>query len=126
MINYYLLTKPGIILGNLITVAAGVVLASKGSLYLPLFLATMAGLGFIMASGCVLNNYIDRHVDRKMSRTKERPLVKGTISGRNAILFAIILGLIGNAILLRYTNLLTSLIADIGFFVYVVLYSMWK
>ena len=36
------------------------------------------------------------------------------------------LGLLGNFILFLYTNLLTVVVADIGFFVYVVLYSFWK
>jgi protoheme IX farnesyltransferase len=126
MINYYLLTKPGIILGNLVTVAAGFLLASKGVFYFGLFIATLLGLAFIMASACVFNNYIDRTIDKKMNRTKNRALVTGLISGRNAILFAIVLGLIGNLILLVYTNLLTVFVAAIGFFVYVILYSMWK
>ncbi len=126
MINYYLLTKPGIILGNLLTVAAGFLLASKGEIHLMLFWATLLGLAFVMASGCVFNNYIDREADKKMSRTKKRALVTGIISGKNAILFAIILGAIGILILLRCTNLLTTVLAGIGFFVYVVLYSMWK
>jgi protoheme IX farnesyltransferase len=126
MINYYLLTKPGIILGNLVTVAAGFLLASKGTIDLWLFFATLLGLAFIMASACVLNNYIDRQVDKKMERTKNRALVTGLIAGHNAILFAIILGLIGNLILLLYTNLLTVMVAGSGFFVYVVLYSFWK
>jgi protoheme IX farnesyltransferase len=126
MINYYLLTKPGIILGNLITVAAGFLLASKGMIDLRLFLATLMGLAFIMASACVFNNYIDRQIDKKMERTKNRPLVKGLISGRNAICFAIFLEILGNLILLFYTNLLTVFIAGMGFFVYVVLYSLWK
>ena len=126
MINYYLLTKPGIILGNLITVGAGFLLASKGEIHLGLFFAVMIGLGFIMASGCVFNNYIDRKVDKKMERTKNRALVTGLISGRNAIIFASILGLIGECILLKYTNPLTTGIAGIGFFVYVCLYSIWK
>lgn len=126
MINYYLLTKPGIILGNLITVAAGFLLASKGSIDFWLLFATLMGLAFIIASACVFNNYINRAVDKKMSRTKNRVLVTGLISGRNAIAFAICLGVIGNVILLLYTNLLTVMVAGVGFLVYVILYSFWK
>jgi heme o synthase len=126
MINYYLLTKPGIILGNLFTVAAGFLLASKGIVHLWLFFATLLGIGFIMASACVFNNYIDQQVDKKMERTKNRALVKGIISGRNAILFAISLGTLGYFILFLYTNLLTVFVAGFGFFVYVILYSLWK
>jgi heme o synthase len=126
MINYYLLTKPGIILGNLITVSAGFLLASKGWIDFRLFFATLLGLALIMASACVFNNYIDRQIDKKMERTKKRALVIGLISGRNAIVFAIFLGVIGNLVLLFYTNFLTVVVAGIGFFVYVVLYSLWK
>jgi len=126
MINYYLLTKPGIILGNLITLAAGFLLASKGVIDFRLFFATLIGLTFIMASACVFNNYIDIQIDKKMDRTKNRALVKGLISGRDAIVFAIFLGILGNLILLLYTNLLTVFVAGFGFFVYVVFYSLWK
>ena len=45
MINYYLITKPGIILGNLITLAAGFLLASKGMIDFWLFFATLARSG---------------------------------------------------------------------------------
>ena len=126
MINYYLITKPGIILGNLITVAAGFLLASKGHLDLGLFLETLLGLALVMASACVFNNYIDQPIDKKMERTKNRALVTGAISGKQAIMFAVLLGLLGILVLFLYTNLLTVLVAAIGFFVYVVLYSFWK
>lgn len=126
MINYYLITKPGIVLGNLVTLAAGFLLASKGIIHPSLFLATLIGLAFIMASACVFNNYIDRPLDKKMDRTKDRALVKGLISDRNALLFATFLGIMGGGVLLFSTNLLTVFVAAIGFFVYVVLYSMWK
>lgn len=126
MINYYLITKPGIVLGNLFTVAAGFLLASKGVIHFWLFFATLMGLAFIMASACIFNNYIDRAVDQKMNRTKNRALASGAISVRNAMLLAVLLLVIGNVILFVYTNPLTVLIAAIGFFVYVILYSFWK
>lgn len=126
MINYYLITKPGIILGNLVTVAAGFLLASKGIMDYTLFLATLAGLAFIMASACVFNNYIDRQTDKKMKRTKSRALASGLISEYSAISFAILLAIAGNIILFLFTNFLTVLVAASGFFVYVVLYSLWK
>jgi protoheme IX farnesyltransferase len=126
MINYYLLTKPGIILGNLLTVAAGFLLASKGTFNLPLFCYTLMGLALIMASSCVFNNYIDRQKDKLMNRTKGRPLVQGTISPRQAILFASFLFILGNALLYSFTNLLTLFVANFGFIVYVFFYSFWK
>lgn len=126
MINYYLLTKPKIVLGNLVTVAAGFLLASKGDIKPWLFFATLIGIALIMASACIFNNYIDRQIDRKMKRTKNRPLALGLISVRNAIILGGVIGFIGFADLYLYSNLLTVFVAAIGFFVYVVLYSSWK
>src|SRR5579872_1139906 len=124
--TYYLLTKPGIIMGNLITTVSGFALASRGHLDGWLFLATLIGLGCVIASACVFNNYIDRDLDRKMARTKNRALVMGLISGRNAIYFAMILGVVGFIALILYTNLLAVIVAAVGFIVYVGLYSFWK
>jgi len=126
MIDYYLLTKPGILLGNLVPFAAGFLLASKGSFNPWLFIVTVIGLTLIMASSCVFNNYINRHVDKKMERTKKRALVTGLISARHAIIYAVILGLAGFVLLYTYTNVLTVAVAALGFFVYVVLYSILK
>lgn len=126
VINYYLLTKPGIVLGNLVTFAAGFLLASKGVIHPQLFLATFVGLALVMASACVFNNYIDRPLDKKMKRTKERALVTGLISGRAAIAFAVVLALLGTLLLFVYTNPLTVFVTGVGFLVYVLLYSLWK
>lgn len=126
MKTYYMLTKPGIILGNIVTTASGFALASKGHIDFWLFLATLVGLAFVIASAGVFNNYIDRAMDAKMERTKNRALAKGTISAQNAIIFGTILGLIGAWTLFQYTNLLTVIVAATGFFVYLVLYAFLK
>ncbi len=123
---YYMLMKPGILMGNIIVAAAGFALASKGHLNPWLFLATVIGICFIIGSACVFNNYIDRKADQRMERTKNRPLVKGIISLKSAISFGVALALCGVATLFLYTNLLTTVIAAIGFFFYVVMYSFWK
>ena len=126
MINYYLLTKPGILFGNLVTLAAGFFLASKSGFDLSLFLATFIGLGFIMASSCVLNNDINSESDKKMERTKDRALARGSIARESALSFAVLLGIIGFVVLYAATNPLTVMVAGVGFFVYVFLYSFWK
>lgn len=126
MKTYYMLTKPGIILGNIVTTASGFALASKGHFDFWLFLATMLGLALVIASAGVFNNYIDRRADAMMSRTKDRPLAKGSIAVKNAILFATLLGIAGLLMLFIFTNFLTVMIAFTGFFVYLVLYAFLK
>lgn len=80
----------------------------------------------VIASASVFNNYIDRDIDRKMARTKKRALVRGAITGRNALIYASILGVSGELILEIYTNWLTALITLFGFVMYVVVYGIWK
>lgn len=126
MINYYLITKPGIVLGNLVTVAAGFLLASKGFFDPLLFLQTMLGIALIMAAACVFNNIIDRPLDQKMQRTKKRAIASGLISGKNAFFFATLLALTGFYTLYYFTNLITVAVALFGFLDYVILYSFWK
>lgn len=123
---HIILTKPGIILGNIVTTAGGFALASKGNFDVRLFFLTLIGLSFVIASSCVFNNYIDRQADAKMARTKNRALATGEISITNALIFGGLLGLIGAWILFFYTNLLALGIALAGFLIYVFPYSLGK
>lgn len=123
--QYLQVTKPGIIFGNLISVIGGFLLASKGSIDYPLFIATLLGVSLVVASGCVFNNYIDRDIDRIMERTKNRPLVKGLIDPKVSLIYATALGIAGMVLLLVAANALAMLLALIGFIVYVGLYSLY-
>lgn len=123
---YYKLTKPGIIYGNTLTAAAGLLLASKGHIDITLFTATLLGVALVIACGCVLNNYIDRGIDAKMARTKKRALVSGEISGASALTFAGALGILGSLTILLWVNNLVLLLGGIALFSYVVLYGIAK
>src|SRR5690348_2228318 len=86
----------------------------------------LAGLAFVMASGCVFNNYIDRDIDAAMGRTKDRALVVGRISKRAAFVYGTMLGAAGFGLLVFFTNMLTVAVAGTGFFFYVFMYSLWS
>jgi len=78
----------------------------------PLHLVVIFTLGtFIMRSaGCVINDFADRKVDGFVERTKERPLVTGAISSKQAL--ALFFGLIISAgLLLLFLNQTTQLLA---------------
>lgn len=123
--EYIALTKPGIIRGNLLSAIAGFLLAST-FFDIQLFIAILLGTIFVIASGCVLNNYIDRDIDAHMERTKKRALVTHSIPLRNALLFGIVLGFIGFGILLFFTNTVTFVVGLIGWVSYVFIYDYVK
>lgn len=124
--QYYYLTKPGIIYGNLLTAIGGFMLASRGNIDWWLLLAAALGTALIIASACVFNNYIDQDIDAKMTRTRNRAIVTGTISEEAAWFYGSTLGLIGVFILGKFTNPLTLLIGIIGFVSYVFVYTYAK
>ncbi len=123
IIGLYQLTKPGVLYGNVLTVMAGYFLAASGKIDILLLLAILFGSTFVIASACVLNNYLDQDIDRIMERTKKRPLIQGTIKGYEALILCATLGIGGSLILYFYTNTLTAMLGIVGFITYVFLYG---
>jgi heme o synthase len=123
--NYLHLLKPGIVLGNLIPASAGFFLASQGNIRVPLLMATLAGISLVVASACVLNNCIDRNMDRKMARTRNRVMARGLISLRAAVSYAVLLGTAGIWLLSRATQPLCVWVVVSGFVMYVGVYSLY-
>lgn len=109
--------------GNLITTIAGFLFAAKGDIDWVLFVATTVGTALVISSACVINNYLDQDIDALMERTKSRPLTAGEISGKSALIFGILLGLIGFVVLLLWSNWLVLLTGLVGWIVYVWLYG---
>ena len=123
--HFIQITKPGIIFGNVLSVAGGFFLAAKGHVDFGLFLAVVIGTSLVVASGCVFNNCIDRDIDVKMERTKNRVLVQGLVSLKLALIFASVLGIAGVSLLYTKANPLAALFAVIGFVIYVGFYSLY-
>ncbi|WP_017753587.1 heme o synthase [Calidifontibacillus oryziterrae] len=124
------LIKIGIVNSNLITTFTGVWLAlyftNQGFIEnIDKVLLGTFGTAFVMAGGCVLNNYIDRDIDHIMERTKTRPTVTGTISLPKVLAFGSILSLVGLLLLLS-ASLTAAIVGGIGLFAYVYLYTIWS
>ncbi len=110
--TYYVLTKPGIIYGNVLNALAGFLLAAAVARHIDfvLMIKMVFGLALVIASGCVFNNFIDRNIDSKMARTKRRALVRGTVNTTATLVYASCLGIVGFVVLILFTNRLTVLV----------------
>jgi protoheme IX farnesyltransferase len=126
--KYYRLTKPGIVYGNDLSAIAGFLLGASllREFDLISFIAMLTGISLVIASACVINNIIDRDVDRKMARTKNRALVTGSIGVRTATMYGTALGVIGFGILAVFTNWLTVAVGAVGWLFYIVMYGIGK
>lgn len=123
---YYRLTKPGIVYGNVFHAIVGLLLAYHAGITAWNSVGLILGIALIIASACVANNILDRTIDQKMQRTKQRALVTGSIEETQAILYALILLTIGVVVMLRMTNWLTLILSLIAYVWYVWIYGWAK
>lgn len=123
--DYYQLTKPGIIRGNLITALAGYLIAVGNDFSLSTTTFLLIGLALVIGSACTFNNVMDRNIDKKMKRTKDRAVAAGRISPANANVFGAIIGSVGLGLLL-ICSILSALLALLAAFLYVVVYGYAK
>lgn len=125
--SYLQLIKPGITLSNTISGAAGFFLAASFVTFSwTAFIGAIGGIAFVIASACVMNNILDRDIDKRMKRTAKRDVASGVISIPKAMVFGIILGLIGLGLLVFLTNALTVLLGVVAYVWYVAIYGIAK
>jgi protoheme IX farnesyltransferase len=106
------------------TVTAMVIAAQGRSLPLVVLAATILGGSLAAAGASVLNQYLDRDMDSRMSRTKNRPIPAGRITPINGLIFGLGLLAWSAFILIWLVNLLTALLAMTGALYYVVVYTI--
>ncbi|WP_371809591.1 heme o synthase [Halobacillus sp. Marseille-Q1614] len=90
-----------------------------------LFSLTIAGSTLIMAGALLLNNWYDADIDAVMKRTKQRPTVTGTIPLKLVLVMGVVLSILGFAGLLL-VSVEASIYGLAGWFIYVVLYTIWS
>ena len=124
--GYVDLTKPSILVMVLITTLLGYYLGNDGiSSWLNLFW-TLLGTGLSAGGAGALNQYLEREQDKRMERTRNRPLPSGLIQPLDALLFGLILVLIGSILLVWKVNLLTGFLSLMTAFLYVLIYTPIK
>jgi protoheme IX farnesyltransferase len=122
---YIALTKPRIIELLLITTIPTMVLAQQGWPPARLVIVTLIG-GTLSAGGAnAVNMYVDRDIDALMERTRNRPLVIGSVEPRNALVFAVALQVVAFAVLWWGANLLSAVLALSAAAFYVGVYTLW-
>ncbi len=123
--KYLLVTKPGILCGNLIAAIGGFFLASHGRPDFVVLTSTALGISLVVAAGCVFNNWADRDLDKKMARTCNRVLARGLMSPKTAIVYGSMLAAAGFALLGAATNTLCVGIVLGGLAIYAGAYSLY-
>lgn len=124
------LFKGPVLIANVLPVFAGFWLAiyfygGTFAEYISLFFLTMAGSTLLMAGALTLNNWYEVDLDRVMKRTQQRPTVTGNISMTNVLKIGIVLSVVG--FLMLYAAAPSAAIYGfVGWFTYVVLYTMWS
>lgn len=123
---YVALTKPRILMMVVLMSAAGYFLGAKSIDPLPVFFMMLLGTGLSSGGAAVLNNYLERECDLKMTRTKTRSLPLGLVTPPEALLFGLVLSLIGVLLLAWQVNVLTGFLSLMTVFLYVLVYTPLK
>lgn len=124
--GYVSLTKPRLVLMVLVTVAVGYLLGARGSAHPVTLAATLVGTAMVAGGAGALNQWLERGRDALMRRTANRALPGGRLSGAEAVVFGLALGILGTLLLAVGANLLAASVAMTTFLLYVFVYTPLK
>ncbi len=123
--DYVTLTKPRVISLLLFTTLAAMFVTPAGLPSWQLVVWT-AVAGYLMAGAAnAFNMAYDSDIDLLMGRTSRRPIPSHRVSKREAIVFSALLLLASFAIFAWRVNVLSGVLALVGFVYYTVIYTAW-
>ena len=77
----------------------------NSELFIPYLILFFIGSVLMRSAGCIFNDIVDKDFDKKVSRTKKRPIASGKISINKSLLYVLVLCLIAFFILLQFNYL---------------------
>lgn len=121
--DYYDMCKPRVVMMMILTAMVGMFLAVPGMVPPGALLWGNLGIALVAGAGAVVNHLIDHRVDAIMQRTIKRPIPRGRVSPRQALIFALAICLLGMAILLFLVNPLCAWLTLASFVGYAIIYT---
>lgn len=124
--DYLALTKPRVTFMVLVTTAAGFYLGTRGPFDAGRLVLTLIGTLLVAAGTSALNQYAEREADSRMLRTRDRPLPAGRLAPSAALLFAVVISIVGLGILATGVNAVSAILAGLTLVLYIVVYTPLK
>src|SRR4051794_5994101 len=124
--DYVELTKPRIVVLELVTVVVAAHLASPWGIQPLVLLHAVLGAALVAASAGAFNHWWEKSTDARMSRTANRPLPAGRLTSRQVLVFGAITLVIGALELVLAVGLTTAGVALATWLVYVLAYTPLK
>jgi len=123
--EYFELTKPRVVSLIVFTAVVGMFLSTPSGLpAVPLLLGTL-GIALAAGSAAAINQILDLRFDSGMTRTSFRPLPTGSLTTREALIFALMLGVASMVILTLWVNTLTAVLTFISLIGYSIVYTVY-
>ncbi|HWP81323.1 MAG TPA: heme o synthase [Bacteroidota bacterium] len=124
ILDYIEMMKPELTGLSVLTALCGAFLVGEGNFEVLLWV----GFGTLLVGGGagVLNQYIEREYDAAMKRTERRPLPLGRVSGGEAIVFGVLLSIVGILVLAIGTTVLATALAVVTWVSYLFVYTPLK
>lgn len=123
---YSELTKARLSALVVLTAGAGFVLGSGAQINWLTMFWTMLGTALAAAAANILNELSEIDRDRRMQRTRSRPLPAGRVSQWHAMLLAVVLGSVGLVVLDIMVSALAATLALLSLVLYVAVYTPLK
>jgi protoheme IX farnesyltransferase len=126
ILDHLELTKPRIVAMVLVATLVGFYLGSAGRPHLKTLLHTLIGTALAAAGTLTLNQVMEVDRDRRMERTRRRPLPDGRLAVADGLAFGAVLLASGLTWLALGTNLLSGLLTATISVTYLLLYTPLK
>jgi protoheme IX farnesyltransferase len=123
--DYYELGKPRVVMLIMFTAIAGMFLAAPDLPPMNALIFGSLGIALAASSAAAFNHVLDRRFDEQMARTRNRPLPTGHVSERQALGYALVLGVLSMVLLWGCVNALTAVLTFCSLIGYAVIYTVW-
>ena len=122
--DYLALLKPSVMQLVVFTAIVGLVVA-PGTINPVIGIIAVLCIAIGAGGSGALNMWYDRDIDAIMSRTVNRPIPAGRVTGEEALVFGMVLSLFSVALLGLATNWVAAGLLAFTIFFYAVIYTMW-